>query len=321
MEASAWSPTHRVPANGMQAWDAPDPARTPVANLAAGVELIVRERRGAWANVVGSNGWTGWVDGRLLVEIPVFTPTHAVPQGGMPLWAEPDPSQAPIGQLPEGTGVSVEERTGAWAKVSTALSGTGWVDGRLLQAPVSAASPFPPPTAETAPPPTDRTAVYDSLGGAPATTHPAAATAAATTAATTRPLAFRKDRSLSLIGAAIVIGSAFLPWTRGAFGSADSFDVPAMFLFDYETTSSAPDWGIVVVVLGAIGLLIALSNMGKGALRTVGIVTAAVVVLFLFQFWRYIDFLGGDMPSDVIETLSVGGPAMLAGGIMMITGR
>jgi hypothetical protein len=52
----------------MQAWAAPDPAAPVTANLAAGVELAVAERRGAWARVVATNGWSGWVDGRLLVE-------------------------------------------------------------------------------------------------------------------------------------------------------------------------------------------------------------------------------------------------------------
>lgn len=62
-----WTPTHVVPAGGMAAWDAPDPARPPIANLQAGVELVVQAQSGAWAQVRGLNGWSGWVDDRLLV--------------------------------------------------------------------------------------------------------------------------------------------------------------------------------------------------------------------------------------------------------------
>lgn len=62
-----WRPTHVVPPQGMVAWAAPDPALDPVAQLAGGVELVVEETAGAWAHVRGSNGWQGWVDGRLLV--------------------------------------------------------------------------------------------------------------------------------------------------------------------------------------------------------------------------------------------------------------
>lgn len=62
-----WKPTHVVPTGGMSAWDAPDPARAPATGLSAGVELMVMAHPGEWAQVRGSNGWTGWVDGRLLV--------------------------------------------------------------------------------------------------------------------------------------------------------------------------------------------------------------------------------------------------------------
>lgn len=65
----AWMPTHAVPATGMAAWDAPDPSRPPVVTLAGGVQLTIAEEIGAWARVVGSNGWTGWVDSRLLTRI------------------------------------------------------------------------------------------------------------------------------------------------------------------------------------------------------------------------------------------------------------
>ena len=68
--APAWTPTHVVPAGGMAAWGAPDPSRPPVAMLSERVELIVVAQAGAWAQVRGINGWTGWVDGRLLVPRP-----------------------------------------------------------------------------------------------------------------------------------------------------------------------------------------------------------------------------------------------------------
>jgi hypothetical protein len=64
-----WTPTHVAPPAGLAAWDEPDPSRAPMVTLAGGVQLSVAEERGAWARVVGSNGWTGWVDGRLLVKL------------------------------------------------------------------------------------------------------------------------------------------------------------------------------------------------------------------------------------------------------------
>ena len=67
--APAWFPTHVVPAPGLLAWYGPDPSQPPIAQLAPGVQLAVLEQQGAWARVLGSNGWTGWVDGRLLQRL------------------------------------------------------------------------------------------------------------------------------------------------------------------------------------------------------------------------------------------------------------
>lgn len=66
--AAAWMPTHVVPATGMAAWAAPDPSQPPIAQLAPGVQLMLAEQQGDWARVVGSNGWVGWVDARLLTR-------------------------------------------------------------------------------------------------------------------------------------------------------------------------------------------------------------------------------------------------------------
>jgi hypothetical protein len=63
----AWTPSHRVPPQGMQAWAAPDPAGAVIATLGGHLPVQVTEVRGAWAHVLCSNGWTGWVDDRLLI--------------------------------------------------------------------------------------------------------------------------------------------------------------------------------------------------------------------------------------------------------------
>jgi hypothetical protein len=64
---AGFAPGHRVPPQGMQAWAAPDPNGQVVAQLGGNLPVQVTEMRGAWARVLCSNGWTGWVDGRLLV--------------------------------------------------------------------------------------------------------------------------------------------------------------------------------------------------------------------------------------------------------------
>jgi hypothetical protein len=64
--AGQWAPSHSVPPQGLRAWGAPDPAGPVVANLAPGLPIQVAEVRGAWARVICSNGWTGWIDGRII---------------------------------------------------------------------------------------------------------------------------------------------------------------------------------------------------------------------------------------------------------------
>jgi hypothetical protein len=65
-QAGQWVPSHSVPPQGLRAWGAPDPAGPVVANLAPGLPIQVAEVRGAWARVICSNGWTGWIDGRII---------------------------------------------------------------------------------------------------------------------------------------------------------------------------------------------------------------------------------------------------------------
>lgn len=86
-----WAPTHRVPEGGMRAWPKPDPAVDPIATLQARVELSIAESKGDWARVVGSNGWTGWVDARRLQPMGAVAarPQAAAASagGGFPLGA------------------------------------------------------------------------------------------------------------------------------------------------------------------------------------------------------------------------------------------
>jgi len=59
-------PTHVVPDAGMRAWSAPDGSVDPATHLAAGHEVEITQRSGAWAEIRLSDGWTGWVDAATL---------------------------------------------------------------------------------------------------------------------------------------------------------------------------------------------------------------------------------------------------------------
>ncbi|RKT08832.1 hypothetical protein BX285_7199 [Streptomyces sp. 1114.5] len=90
MDEFALRPTHVAPPGGMASWAAPDPGR-PSARLDALLPLQLLGRQGDWAQVLCSNGWTTWVDGRLLVALPQPPPAA----GGPPArTADPRPALA-----------------------------------------------------------------------------------------------------------------------------------------------------------------------------------------------------------------------------------
>ncbi|WP_282692424.1 hypothetical protein [Streptomyces sp. CC208A] len=58
-----------VPRDGLPAWQAPDPG-FPTVPLDAFLPVRLTERAGDWGRVLCSNGWSAWVDARLLVTVP-----------------------------------------------------------------------------------------------------------------------------------------------------------------------------------------------------------------------------------------------------------
>ncbi|WP_215452268.1 hypothetical protein [Streptomyces sp. ATCC 21386] len=73
MTTPGFLPTHVVPPDGLPAWETPDPAHPTVA-LDALLPVRLVERRGDWGRVLCANGWSAWVDGRLLVAVPQDPP-------------------------------------------------------------------------------------------------------------------------------------------------------------------------------------------------------------------------------------------------------
>jgi RsiW-degrading membrane proteinase PrsW (M82 family) len=63
---SAFAPDAVVPATGLPAWAQPDATSHLVGQLPPGLPVQVVQRLGAWAHVLTSTGWSGWVDGRAL---------------------------------------------------------------------------------------------------------------------------------------------------------------------------------------------------------------------------------------------------------------
>ncbi|GGU46516.1 hypothetical protein GCM10010211_07560 [Streptomyces albospinus] len=85
MTSPDFLPSHVVPPGGLATWAAPDATR-PLVPLDPLLPVQVVERRGDWALALCSNGWSAWVDGRLLLSVP-----HGPPAAGQPAARTADP--------------------------------------------------------------------------------------------------------------------------------------------------------------------------------------------------------------------------------------
>ncbi|WP_369243988.1 hypothetical protein [Streptomyces sp. R41] len=85
MTTPDFRPTHVVPKDGLPAWETPDPSR-PTVPLDALLPVQLVDRFGDWGRIVCANGWSAWVDGRLLIAVP-----QAPPAASSPLTRTADP--------------------------------------------------------------------------------------------------------------------------------------------------------------------------------------------------------------------------------------
>lgn len=61
--AGAWAPTHEMKRRA-DAWAQPDPNAAVAGTLEKRVPVQILERRGDWAHIKCSNGWSAWIDAR-----------------------------------------------------------------------------------------------------------------------------------------------------------------------------------------------------------------------------------------------------------------
>ncbi|MEU5954331.1 hypothetical protein [Streptomyces sp. NPDC047525] len=85
MTTADFRPTHVVPQDGLPAWEAPDVNR-PTAPLDALLPVHLADRLGDWGRIVCANGWSAWIDARLLIAVP-----RDPPAAGHPLTRTADP--------------------------------------------------------------------------------------------------------------------------------------------------------------------------------------------------------------------------------------
>ncbi|AYG79071.1 hypothetical protein DWB77_01181 [Streptomyces hundungensis] len=117
MTTADFRPTHVVPQDGLPAWEAPDVDR-PTAPLDALLPVRLVDRLGDWGRIVCANGWTAWVDGRLLIAVPRDPPGAS---GPLTRTADPRPLLA-----------RTEEAVAAYRRAAQDLAG-GSVDGETFR--------------------------------------------------------------------------------------------------------------------------------------------------------------------------------------------
>ncbi|MGW7153761.1 hypothetical protein [Streptomyces sp. NPDC054887] len=85
MATPDFRPTHVVPQYGLPAWEEPD-VSLPTEPLDPLLPVRLIGRRGDWGQILCANGWSAWVDGRLLVSVP-----QEPPAAGQPMARTADP--------------------------------------------------------------------------------------------------------------------------------------------------------------------------------------------------------------------------------------
>jgi hypothetical protein len=132
--------------------------------------------------------------------------------------------------------------------------------------------------------------------------------------------------TLALLGAVAVIVSSILDWGRGDLVGTLPRDITARTLIDPNAEAAGVNMGIVLLVLGTAGALLALLTMAvpflKFLRRIVGLVTLAVPVLFVIRVAVPLFIAGQFGFGDVVAVLGPGFYFASAGALVqMIAGR
>ena len=187
-----------------------------------------------------------------------FHATHTVPDGGLDVWAEPDPAQPSSAHLDAGVPVAITEQRGAWAHVVCDNGFTGWLGTATLQplavaAGVGAAAVLPgmPAAGYYA-------ALYEAAERGP-TASPAALALAEGARAGDKPASITAVG----VGAALTILGCFLPWFSIGEVGITGYEIPLQFLLLKDSisgglggdfASNGPTVGLACLLASLVGV-------------------------------------------------------------------
>jgi hypothetical protein len=215
-----------------------------------------------------------------------FTPTHAVPRtaGGIATWPEPDPTAAEGPRLDAGLPVSVVvAQADGWTQIECENGWRAWVDGRLLQ-PMS-----------TMRPPNAPTLSREELR-APVKIGPVSLTT-------------------PLIGGALVLVGALLPWVSQGPISENGLGIPIKVLFDPKSQNAGGGFklGFVLILLGALTIAAGLGRLPIQVGKAAGGAAMLLATVFLGQLQRAI---GQVQAASVFGVLGMGVYLTMLGGVL-----
>ena len=213
----------------------------------------------------------------------VWAATHQAPAGGLPAWASPDPSAAPIAELAARVQLRIEETRGDWARVSGSNGWSGWVDARRL-GPLGGGGG----------------GGGMALGG----------------------LALRPLPLIGAIALIVATFLPWLKGLFGE-SSAGGWDTPFQILWDTSSPiSDQPRMGLIVLIVGIIALAAAfIPKVGRPLAAFTGVLGIVIGGLYVLQLVRFfgneLDATAGDVLSNA---LGIAPWICLAGGLLLLIG-
>lgn len=191
-----------------------------------------------------------------------------VPVGGIPVWADPDPTEPPLVELPYGDELVIVGRRGSWVHVQGDDGLDGWVDGSQLAgagATPIAERPVGPEAAGAVPPPAPSTVVVEKQSSS---------------------VQLGRGPLIGALGALIAIFGAALPWQQTIANrlEVDAFGIPVRFLTGWENlTDKGFALGWLIVILAGVGAVVSLVSGGGIVRRVLGLVIVLVCCVYALQ--------------------------------------
>jgi hypothetical protein len=230
--------------------------------------------------------------------------SHVLPPGGLPVWAAPDPTAAPVDHADAGLEVElIERREDGWTRVSFSNGWTGWLDGRRLIANPAAAK-------------------QRALGtGTVPGLSPGAADSFLSALAARRP---ERVPWVPVIGGAVVALAVSAPWlTQGGLAtrsSATAGDIGLGFLFSGDPqAASGVRLGWVLAIFGLVAAALSVIPEAAVARLVLGAAIALAALVFAGQVMALASRVGGDF-GDGLRLVGIGVYLALTGGAMLAAG-